>query len=119
MRVLLPATLLLVVPTLAQNGPPPHVRAAVQSVERLLEGKGDDTLETFPAERLTAAYRGSFAPEALLAHLRAIRAAVGGSIGAVSVERDPEGLRLQVSGMKEATFRLVLDPAGMITRLDL
>ena len=119
MRLSLAAALLLALPALAQNGPPPHVRAAIQSVERMLEGKGDDTLESFASERLTPAYRASLTSEALLAHLREMRDAVGGSIGAVTVERDPEGLRLEVSGMKEATFRLVLDPAGMITKLDL
>ena len=119
MRLLPFVALWLALPVLAQNGPPPHVRAAIQSVERMLEGKGDDTLLSFASERLTPAYRGSFAPEALLAHLRTLRDAVDGSIGAVSVERDPEGLRLEVSGRKEATFRLVLDPAGMITKLDL
>ena len=111
--------LFLPLPALAQNGPPPHVRAAIQSVERMIDGSGDDTLETFAAERLAPAYRASFTPEALLAHLRKLREAVGGSIGAVSVERDPDGLRLQVSGAKEATYRVVVDPAGLITKLEL
>src|SRR5262245_61993016 len=79
MRLLLPAAVLLALPTWVQNGPPPHVRAAIQSIERMLEGRGDDTLETFAAERLTPAYRGSFAPGALLAHLSTMRGAVGGS----------------------------------------
>ena len=106
-------------PSFAQNGPPPHVRAAIQSVERMVEGSGDDTLETFAAEKLAPAYRASFTPEALLAHLRKLREAVGGSIGAVSVERDPDGLRLQISGMKEATFRVVVEPSGLISKLEL
>jgi CubicO group peptidase (beta-lactamase class C family) len=119
MRPLLLAAALIALPVIAQNGPPPHVRAAIQSVERMLEGSGDDTLETFAAERLAPSYRDGFTRESLVAHLRKLREAVGGSIGAVSVERDPDGLRLQVSGMHEATYRVVLDPAGLITRLDL
>jgi CubicO group peptidase (beta-lactamase class C family) len=106
-------------PSFAQSGPPPHVRAAIQSVERMIDGSSDDTLETFAAERLAPAYRSSFTPEALLAHLRKMREAVGGSIGAVSVERDPDGLRLQISGRKEAAFRVVIDPTGLITKLEL
>ena len=117
--ILIAAATLLALPTLAQDGPPPHVRAAIQSVERMLEGSGDATLETFAAERLAPAYRESFTHDALLAHLRKLRAAVGGGIGAVSVERAPDGLRLQVSGMHEATYRLVLDPGGLVTTLEL
>ena len=120
MRSILIATAaLFALPALAQDGPPPHVRAAIQSVERMLEGHGDDTLESFAALRLTPAYRASFTHDALLAHLRKLREAVGGSIGAVSVERDPDGLRLQVSGMKEATFRVALDPAGLVSKLEI
>ena len=109
-RYLLPLVFLLPVAAFAQDGPPPHVRAAIQSVERMIEGSGDGTLETFAAERLAPAYRQTFTPDALLAHLRKMREAVGGNIGAVSVERDPEGLRLQISGAREATYRVVVDP---------
>jgi len=118
-RYLLPLVFLLPVAAFAQDGPPPHVRAAIQSVERMIEGSGDGTLETFAAERLAPAYRQTFTPDALLAHLRKMREAVGGNIGAVSVERDPEGLRLQISGAREATYRVVVDPKGLITKLEL
>jgi CubicO group peptidase (beta-lactamase class C family) len=106
-------------PALPQNGPPPHVRTAIQSVERMIEGSGDDTLERFAAEHLTPEYRSTFTPEALLSHLRTMREAVGGNIGAVSVDRDPDGLRLQISGTKEATFRVVIETTGLISKLEL
>ena len=101
------------------QGPPPHVRATIQSIERMLESTDDASLRTFAAERFTPAYRNSFAGDAVLAHLKRLREAPGGPIGSVSVERDEEGLRMVVQGEREAVFRLVLDDKGLIMKLDL
>jgi len=103
----------------AQGGPPPHVRAAIQSVERMLESTDDASLEKFAAERLTPEYRASFAPGALQAHLAKLRSAVGGSIGSVAVERVPDGLRLDVTGDRETSFGLTIEPSGLISRFTL
>ena len=103
----------------AQEGPPPQVRAAIQSVERMLEATDDASLKTFADEHFAPAYRASFGPDALMAHLKSLRAAVGGRIGGVRVERVEEGLRLEIEGAKEAAFALKLDDAGKILKLDL
>lgn len=104
---------------LAQGGPPPHVRATIQSIERMLESTDDASLRAFIAERYTPTYRDSFRGDSLLAHLRRLRAAPGGPVAGVSVERDEEGLRMIVQGSREAVLRLVLDDKGMIVKLDL
>ena len=117
-RLLLAATLVSSL-AFAQGGPPPHIRAAIRSVEAMLESSGDQALHTFAAEKLAPAYRDGFEPGKLDAHLKSLRDALGGPIGAVSVERDPDGLRLQISAGHEVTIRLVVDPAGLITKLEL
>ncbi|HEX4824101.1 MAG TPA: serine hydrolase domain-containing protein [Candidatus Polarisedimenticolaceae bacterium] len=104
---------------LAQQGPPPQVRAAIQSVEGMLEGTDDASLKSFADEHLSPAYRASFGPDALMAHLKSLRAAVGGQIGGLRVERAEDGLRLMIQGAKEATFALKLDDAGRVALLDL
>jgi CubicO group peptidase (beta-lactamase class C family) len=103
----------------AQSGPPPAVRAAIQSVEHMLETKDDVALGVFAAEHLAPAYRASFAPDALVAHLKQVRDAVGGPIGSLSVEREPDGLRLSIVGAHEVTIALALDDAALITKLEL
>jgi CubicO group peptidase (beta-lactamase class C family) len=104
---------------LGQNGPPPHVRATIQAIERMLESGDDAALRTFAAERFTPAYRNSFSGNEILAHLKRLREAPGGPIGSVTLERDEEGLRMNVQGEREVVFRVVLDDKGMITKLDL
>ena len=104
---------LVSVSAFAQGGPPPHVRAAIQAVEHMIDSTDDASIQAL-VDKLDPAYKAAFTPEKLDAHLRSLRAAVGGSIGAVSVERDPDGLRLNVEGKHEATFRLVVDPSGTI-----
>src|SRR5262245_24299064 len=113
------AVLLVLSSAAAQNGPPPQVRAAIQSVEQMLEGTDDASLHAFADEHLASEYRASFGTDALMAHLKSLRSAVGGAIGGVRVERAPDGLRLEVQGAKEVAFALKLDDAGRITRLDL
>jgi hypothetical protein len=78
------AAALIPAPALAQGGPPPEVRAAIQSVERMLEGTDDASVRTFAAERLAPAYRTAFTPETLEAHLEGLRSAVGGPTGCTS-----------------------------------
>jgi CubicO group peptidase (beta-lactamase class C family) len=106
-------------PARAQGGPPPEVRAAIQSVERMLEGGDDASLQTFATDRLAPVYRASFTPEALTAHLKKLREAVGGDIGGVRVEREPEGLHLMIEGKHDVTILMALDAGAMITKLEL
>jgi CubicO group peptidase (beta-lactamase class C family) len=103
----------------AQEGPPPQVRAAILSVERMLGGTDEASLKSFAADRLTPSYRASFTPQALTAHLLKLREAVGGPINSVAADRVPEGLELHFAGRNEATIFMALDAAGLITRLDL
>lgn len=102
----------------AQQGPPPVVREALRAVETMLASSGEAALTAFATRRLARGYRESFPPGGIEAHLRRLREAVGGSINGLTVEREPDGLRLNVMGATEVAFRLVLDPAGLITKLE-
>lgn len=100
-----------------QQGPPPEVRAAIQSIVRMLEGTGDDSLRAFADERLAPAYRDSMSPEALLAHLRSLREATGGQVNDVAVLREAAGLLLELSGARDATILFDLDEQHRVTVL--
>lgn len=106
-------------PAIAQGGPPPEVRAAIQSVERMLQGSDEPSMRAFAADRLAPAYRASFTQESMLSHLRKLREAVGGPIESISVEREPDGLHLRISGRHEVVFLVALDEKALIKRLDL
>lgn len=120
-RLLLACALWLVVATLAsaQGGPPPQVRRAIGAVERMLAASDEASMRAFAAEQLAPAYRDAFAAGALDAHLGALREAARDAFGDVRVMREPDGLHLTLSGRREAQFLLVLDEAGLITRLEL
>lgn len=103
----------------AQQGPPPAVRAAIQSIERMLVSRDDAALQTFAAEHLAASYRASMPGDALLVHLRSLRDAVGGRLDGVGVERTPDGLRLLLEGEKTTAIDFALDDEARITSLAL
>src|SRR6185369_1073122 len=92
---------------------------AIQSVERMLQGPDDASAQKFAADRLAPGYRASFTPEALQAHLKKLREAVGGPIGGMSVTREADGLHLTIMGPRDVTVLMGLDAAFLITRLDL
>jgi len=106
-------------PAAAQGGPPPEVRTAIQAIVQMLEGDDDASLRTFAAGRLAPVYRDRYTEEALFAHLKDLRREVGGPVGGVSAERDPDGIRLILSGKQEVTIKLDLTPDGLVTRLEL
>lgn len=116
-----PALLLLALtlagPAGAQQGPPPEVRAAVSRVMSLFGSRGEDPLERFADDALAPAYRASFAPDALLTHLAAVREAGRGRTGDVAVRARPDGaLELGLAG--GARFLLTLDDEARIGRLE-
>lgn len=118
-RLFLAFVALLPAWALAQGGPPPEVRKAIAAVEQVLAAQDEASLQSFATASLAPAYRDAFAPGALDAHLRALRKAAEGAFGDVRVLREPDGLHLTLSGRREAQFLLVLDAAGLITRLEL
>jgi CubicO group peptidase (beta-lactamase class C family) len=103
----------------AQSGPPPHVRAAINAVEDVL-GRTDDASALEFGKRLTPAYRATFTDAALLAHIRRLRAASGGPVDGVTVERTEAGLRLNIENDRgTASFLITVDDQGLLGKLDL
>jgi CubicO group peptidase (beta-lactamase class C family) len=105
---------------LAQGGPPPVVREAVDAVVRWVEN-GDEDARRDLEGRLTDSLRASFPSEAALtAYLDGLVAAVDGPVDEIRVERDPDGLVLRLEGRASVRIRMGLDEAsGRITRLEL
>ncbi len=95
---------------LAQEGPPPHVRDAIDAVLALLGSRDEAALDAF----LTAAVSPAADRAALRERLRALRADVHGPFDDVRVEAEPEGLRLILTTADaEHHLRLVLGPEGI------
>jgi CubicO group peptidase (beta-lactamase class C family) len=107
---------------LAQGGPPPKVRQAIDAVVRMLEANDEASLTSFAEQRLAPTYRASFTPDALLEHLRGLRAGTQGATDTVMVERDEQGLHVILGGdggQRSVSVGLAIDDAGAITRLEL
>jgi CubicO group peptidase (beta-lactamase class C family) len=96
----------------AQQGPPPPVTRAVDAVLALLGSQDDDAIQTFI---LTAMIPTANADRTGLAQsLRHLREDVRGSLGDVSVEAEPDGVRLILgTGTKQKQLRVVLATAGI------
>lgn len=122
-RVLLAVPLALVFglppSALAQDGPPPQVRAVVQALENMLTTSDEATLRTFVAEQLAPGYRSSMSDDAMLKHLGALRLAVGNQIDDVSLMRGPDGFTLEITGGKTVAVKFDLDNAFKLTALSL
>lgn len=108
-------------PAMAQDGPPPHVRAAVRAIEQFLEGPGDAAaVRAFVAGRIAPAMLARYAGEAIHEHLADLHAAtkpaLGGNFG---VEATPEGLQLILDGPRRATILFVVQDDGLLSRLEL
>lgn len=103
----------------SQSGPPPEVRAAIQSIEQMLLSTGDAPLRAFAAERLAPTFRASLSADAMLSHLTQLRTAVGGRMDNISVTRDARGLALNISGVRDITIRFDLDASYKLTALAL
>lgn len=109
--------LVCALPARAQDGPPAFVRDAVDAVITFLQSAGDEAVEAFIAQAML--------PDAardrtvLADHLRALRTEVGSMTEDISVEADPEGLRILLSdGRAERQLALGVEPQG-ITELRL
>jgi hypothetical protein len=101
------------------GGPPPEVRSAVQAIEGMLVRSDDASMEAFAAERVAPALRARLGAAELLVQLRVLRQAVGGQIGDARLQQAQPGFTLVLSGAREVTIAVELDPDGLITRLDL
>jgi len=111
--------LTLTTPCLAQNGPPPMVRQAVDSLVQVLTADDESGITPFITQRLDPAFRSSIAPEQLRERIRMLRAAVRNARGDLAVERDDDGLLLLFSGAEDAAVRFDLDErSGLITKLE-
>src|SRR5690348_10201251 len=100
----------LVAPLLAQNGPPPEVRRAIDGVVAMLRSSGDEALDRFAAEQLAPSYRSSFSGDALRQHLGSLRDAARGHLDGVGVERGgDDALTLVLGGERGVKVRLMLD----------
>lgn len=120
-RALAAATLLaacaawtvLAPPAAAQDGPPEHVRRAVDATIAMLQSAGDAALETFADE--TMAPDADRDRAALLERLSAARAAARGLDDSIAVEREPDGVRIVLSaGGREAQILVALGPDGVV-----
>lgn len=95
---------------LAQEGPPPEERGAIDAVLTLLGSTDEAALDTF----LDGAVSPAADRAALRARLRALRADVKGPFDGVSVEAEPDGLRLALTTADaEYHLRLILGPEGI------
>ncbi len=102
----------------AQQGPPPAVREAVDAVVRYIS-TGEEAARRDLIARLADRFRRSFTTEAeLTRHLAQLHRGVAGPVEGITVERDPEGLLVNLTGRPGLTLRLALDSAGGITRLE-
>ncbi len=103
----------------AQGGPPPIVREAIDATIEMLEASDRASLDRYVAERLDAPYRAALGDTAA-DHLTALRDAVRGSTGDIGVERVDDDLLLQLSGAARVTVRMRLDEStGRVGLLEL
>lgn len=116
--VALTLTLMAAPPALAQDGPPPEVRAAVDATLAMLKSEGDAPIATYIRERMAPAPSET---TARTAQLRNVRAGVQGKLGdGVGVEKAPDGVILEVAGPKGAArVHLGLTSSGQVTRVEL
>lgn len=116
---LLLTTTLLLSPALLR-AQAPEVRQAVDRVMAMLITQDDAALTKFANEALAESYRKSFSEAALLTHLRGLRDAAKGHIGAVAVRPSPDGsLVISLDEGRGPRIKLVPGPGGLLTALEL
>ncbi|NNE47809.1 MAG: hypothetical protein HKN37_14235, partial [Rhodothermales bacterium] len=107
--------LLWALPAQAQDGPPAFVRDAVDAVITFLQSAGDEAVEEFIAQAMVSDEAQD--RTALANRLRTLRTEVGSMTDDISVEADPDGLRILLSdGRAERQLALGVEPQG-ITRI--
>ena len=114
------AALAGVAPAQPEGAPPHQIRG--RAIEAMIEAADDSSLRRFAEEHLAPAYRDSFAPGALLAHLTRVRAACAGFGGVLAGAADGGATRLSFmreSGTAAVLFRLEPAPPHRIAWLDL
>jgi CubicO group peptidase (beta-lactamase class C family) len=113
---------LLAAPARAQEPEQNPRQRRGQAVEGLIESSGEEALLRFIDPHVAPEYRDSFAPGALLDHLRRIRAACAGAGGVLWEPAGDDGLRIRfLQDERETTLllRLQSGPPHLITALDL
>ncbi len=92
----------------AQGQPPEHVRNAIQSIEKMLDSNSDDALDKFIEQSMVK--DGNRERSALIDSLKNIRAEMKGLRDGISIEAEPEGLRMIMSdGKVEKHLMIVMD----------
>ena len=87
----------------AQDGPPPHIREAIDSVVQMLQSEGDASLDRFDRREL-------------IESLGEMRERTDGLTDGISVEAEPDGLRLVLEGGgRREQIRLVIEEGGIVS----
>lgn len=91
-----------------QEQAPQHIKNAIQSVEKMLDSKGDEALVEFIEQSMVK--NGNRNKTKLVDSLKTIRTEMKGLRNSKSIEAEPEGLRLIMSdGKKEKHLMIVVD----------
>lgn len=82
-----------------------------------MEGTSDSSLQAFASTRISPAYLARVSRDSLMRALKALRAAPGGEVGGVSVEREGTGLRMSFMAQRPFGLHLELDDEGLIREI--
>jgi CubicO group peptidase (beta-lactamase class C family) len=96
-------------------------REHVKALEALMGSSGDEPLQQFATVHLAPDYRGSFAPDKLLEHLRAVRAAAPRPGGLMVRPGDDGSVHVQfmtMSGQASVVFKMEPAAPYLITSLE-
>jgi len=92
----------------AQDQPPQYIRNSIQSVEKMLDSKGDVAIIKFIEQSMAKDDNRDITK--LVDSLKVIRSEMKGLRDGISVEAEPEGLRLIMSnGKKEKHLMIIMD----------
>ncbi|NNF52588.1 MAG: beta-lactamase family protein [Gammaproteobacteria bacterium] len=99
---------------LAQQGPPPEVRRAVDAVMALIESDGEQSMQEFVAAELDPAWVSELGEQNVLNLLRELRESVRGINDDVSVGKTSGGIILMLSARgRSARIRLDVSAQGI------
>lgn len=92
----------------AQNQPPQYIRNAVQSIEKMLDSNNDEALAIFIEQSMVKDNNRD--RNALIDSLKNIRTEMKGLRDGISIEAEPEGIRMIISdGAVEKHLMIVMD----------
>ncbi|WP_138431235.1 serine hydrolase domain-containing protein [Fodinibius saliphilus] len=86
----------------AQEGPPEHVRKAIQSVEHMLKSESDSAIEQFIDESMVLPEMND--RSSVFDHLKNIRQQVPTRWNDINVTPQPEGIQLSIVGYNDSIY---------------